>query len=110
MKVSYDEGVANHIGPESCGDVRKDMAEALTGGSTGRAIEPRNTLLSSADVLWVYGRQYHLGRQREIQVDSTRSKNPGTYGNSLHGNREVLVSTLRDGSKVRTVNPKGVRR
>ncbi len=111
MKVPYDEGVANHIDPESCGDVRKDMAEALTGESAGRAIEPRNeSILSSADDLWVCGRQYHPDRQREIRMNSTRSKNHGTHGNTLHGNREILVPTLLDCSKVRTVNPKGARR
>ena len=31
MKVPYGEGVAIHTGPESCGDVCKGMAEALTG-------------------------------------------------------------------------------
>jgi len=31
MKESYDEGVANHIGPESCAIVRESRGEALTG-------------------------------------------------------------------------------
>ncbi len=31
MKVSHDEGVANHIGPESCVHPRKVVREALTG-------------------------------------------------------------------------------
>ncbi len=31
MKESYDEGLANHIGPESCGGGSNAMAEALTG-------------------------------------------------------------------------------
>jgi hypothetical protein len=38
MKVPEDEGVANHIGPESCADVRKDIREALTGGKAGRVL------------------------------------------------------------------------
>src|SRR5215472_5234689 len=42
MKESCSEGVANHTGPESCGGPRKGSAEALTGESTGRDIEPRN--------------------------------------------------------------------
>ncbi len=36
MKESYDEGVANHIGPESCAFVREDRGEALTGVRAGR--------------------------------------------------------------------------
>lgn len=35
MKVSYDEDLANHIGPESCAYVRKGVREALTGESAG---------------------------------------------------------------------------
>ncbi len=46
--VPHDEGVANHIGPESCagdhescaGD-QEGVCEALTGDRIGRAIEPR---------------------------------------------------------------------
>ncbi len=36
MKESYDEGVANHIGPESCPFVREGRGEALTGVRAGR--------------------------------------------------------------------------
>jgi hypothetical protein len=41
MKESHSEGVADHTDPESCGEAREGLAEALTGESTGRAIEPR---------------------------------------------------------------------
>jgi len=41
MKEPHGEGVASHPGPESCGVTREGGAEALTGGSAGRAIEPR---------------------------------------------------------------------
>src|SRR2546421_11586537 len=34
MKESHSEGVANHIDPESCGEPREGLAEALTGEST----------------------------------------------------------------------------
>jgi hypothetical protein len=42
MKESNIEGIANHGGPESCVDFRKDAGEALTGVRAGWAIEPRN--------------------------------------------------------------------
>jgi hypothetical protein len=38
MKVSYDEDLANHIGPESCVCRRKAVDEALTGESAGRVL------------------------------------------------------------------------
>ena len=43
MKVLTMEGVANHMDPESCVDVRKGIGEALTGADAGRAIEPLKT-------------------------------------------------------------------
>ena len=36
MKESYDEGIASHIGPESCGGASNGAAEALTGERAGR--------------------------------------------------------------------------
>jgi len=38
MKVLHDEDLANHIGPESCVHSRKDVGEALTGGSAGQVL------------------------------------------------------------------------
>ncbi len=38
MKESYDEGLASHIGPESCGYGGNIIFEALTGGSAGRVL------------------------------------------------------------------------
>ena len=36
MKESYDEGLASHIGPESCATAREGGGEALTGVRAGR--------------------------------------------------------------------------
>jgi DDE superfamily endonuclease len=40
MKESYDEGLANHIGPESCAGSRKVTREALTGVCAGWVLSP----------------------------------------------------------------------
>ena len=37
MQVSYDEGLAIHIGPESCAVAREGFGEALTGGCVKKA-------------------------------------------------------------------------
>ena len=42
MKVQHGKDLANHSGPESCGDAREGVPEALTGETGGSAIEPRN--------------------------------------------------------------------
>ena len=44
MKVPYDEGVACHIGPESCVYLRKVVCEALTGESAGQVLSRENGL------------------------------------------------------------------
>ena len=49
MEVPYDEGVAGHIGPESCVCSRKAVGEALTGGKCGPGIEPRKVIFQGAD-------------------------------------------------------------
>src|SRR5260370_29416040 len=43
MKESYDEGLASHIGPESCGCVREDAGEALTGVRAGWVSNPERS-------------------------------------------------------------------
>ena len=42
MKLSHDEGIASHIGPESCAFVRKNKGEALTGERAGRVWSREN--------------------------------------------------------------------
>jgi hypothetical protein len=44
MKVSCDEGVASHVGPESCGDDRKVIVEALAGEGAGRVLSLENVI------------------------------------------------------------------
>ena len=43
MKESYNEGVASHIGPESCLDDPRGRGEALTGESIGGLLSSENT-------------------------------------------------------------------
>ena len=44
MQVSYDEGVAIHIGPESCAVAREGFGEALTGGRIGQPLSRESFL------------------------------------------------------------------
>ncbi len=64
MKVPHDEGLANHVSPESCGGSGNETADALTnsGGKRRRAIELRNYNCQGADLVAWEGRQYPLQR------------------------------------------------
>lgn len=116
MKVSCNKGVASHVGPESCGDDRKILVEALTGESAGRVLSLENLRVRSADVFASGGRQQRTIRYREGRSHSAWSKTPCTHrsisqeGKSLSfGSREIpglpwMVIQVRD------VNPKGERR
>jgi hypothetical protein len=50
MQESYDEGLASHIGPESCAVVCKGQGEALTGVRAGGVLscENRTSLTGSS--------------------------------------------------------------
>ena len=90
MKEPYGEGLASHTGPESCVAVRKSSDEALTGGSTGWVIEPRNSGRTGAPT---------PSRSAEGNIGSIVTARcyraprglwtPCTYGHILHGNREI---------------------
>ena len=51
MKVHCDEGVANHIGPESCVAHREVRLEALTGVHIGQPSSRESGLISGADAV-----------------------------------------------------------
>jgi transposase len=51
VKVPYDEEVANHIDPESCGYVREDIAEALTGAHVGQPLSDETLHNQSAHAI-----------------------------------------------------------
>ena len=38
MQVHYDEGIANHIGPEPCAGIREDVGEASAGERAGQPL------------------------------------------------------------------------
>jgi transposase len=51
VKVPYDEGVANHIGPESCAGGREAEREALTGVRVGQPLSGVRLPIRSANAL-----------------------------------------------------------
>ena len=78
--LSYGEGLANHTGPESCGDDRKVVAEALTAcaelvelGYVRAGYRATKTLHPERRRLASFGRQYRANRHREIRPGSAGS-------------------------------------
>ena len=89
MQVSCDEGVASHVDPESCGDDRKVVVEALTGERAGRVFSRVRQLLRDADAVRRCGRLHRVHRYREVCQSPARSQTPCTYADTLRGNREI---------------------
>ena len=125
MRESHNEGLASHIGPESCGGVRKGAVEALTGGGMDWVLSLENLRDRSADGLMSHGRQHRPVRQGENRPGSAWSKTPATHRHTL---REWPAAALLGASNgsfteagrssglilmhvgVRVVNPQGARR
>ena len=94
MRELYIEDLANHGGPESCVGVREGVGEALTGGSAGWAIEPRNPWFRGADVVAKGGRQHRRQRYRELSSDPARSVNLCMRGSFMGENGEIPWSPV----------------
>jgi len=110
MKESHDEGLAIHIGPDSCACIGNGISEEVTGESAGWVLSPEiKGNIPGADVLPIHGRQHRMLRYGKAYTDPAGSEAPCMHGNSLHGNREALRLALEDRAKVRTVNPEGER-
>jgi hypothetical protein len=88
MKELHVEGVATRNDPESCGQHRKVLVEALTGASMGAAIEPRK-YIPEADPVSVAGRQHGPSRHREARSVPAGSENRRTSRTFEHENREI---------------------
>jgi hypothetical protein len=91
VKVHCDEGLTNHIGPESCAAVREGVREALTGARAGQAIERRNFALREAHALLTaegnmaairFGKDRAVPRrQRPWHVRKSVAREPGGLHN-----------------------------
>ena len=51
MKVHYDEGVANRIGPEPCVGAREGTGEASVGECIGQPLSREKLLILGADAV-----------------------------------------------------------
>ena len=97
MEVQYKEGMANHLGPESCVFHREVKREALT-GETGRpAIEPRNLKSGTLTLFCQAESNMRHDDNRKPWISPTRSETlcmPGSYLS-----RSWEVSSVPDGTR-----------
>ena len=98
MQVSYDEGVAIHIGPESCAVAREGFGEALTGG---RQPSSRERVLFWVPTPCIRRKATHPGASSRASGRPGVVRDPGMCRRSLHGNREISRSTARQRPPVR---------
>ena len=110
MKESHSERLAIHTGPESCGAVREDSVEALTGEGAGRVLSRETYTLRNADAFRVGGRHNRRRRYREALPSSARSQTPSTLRSTLHGNREIPRSPKAEDGLGRIGKSEDVRR
>jgi hypothetical protein len=83
MKLSHDEGIASHIGPESCAFVRKTKGEALTGERAGRVWSRETPKVQGADaVLRVEGNTVRIDSARD--ASTLRGQRPRARTETLY--------------------------
>ena len=111
MEVSYGEGLAIHIDPESCAVVRKGKGEALTGVRAGRVLSREKERTDrGADAVRDCGRPHLARRYRERSWDPARSETPCMYGCTSLRNREIPRLPREESALGRIGKLEGVRR
>jgi len=109
MKVPYDEGVASHIGPESCACSRKAVGEVLTGGSVGRVLsrERSYTRVPTASCSTEGNTGYVVIARCILALRGHRPR--ARTEASRMGTGRSHIWPWQMAAKVRAVNPKGAR-
>ena len=91
MQVHYDEGVANHIGPEPCAGIREDVGEASVGERAGQPLSRDRKLIPGADAVCVAEGKCPRAPTQALGQPGVVEE-PGMHASSLYGNREISGS------------------
>ena len=100
MQVHHDEGVANRIDPESCASTREGIGEALTGERIGQPLS-RERFLFWVPTPCKWRKATRSGASSRAPGRPGVVRDPGMCRRSLHGNREISRSTVRQQPSVR---------
>ncbi len=87
VKVLYDEGVANRIGPEPCAVDREVGGEASAGGGAGQPLSRERFIPSADDVPVSEGETDRRECARTVRPGVVLD--PGMCSSSSRGNREI---------------------
>ena len=95
MRVPYDEGIANRIGPEPCADVREGVGEASVGECIGQPLSRESPFVPGADTVELVEGNMQ-GRDSASARATRRGRRPWHVQTLLvSGNRESSRSTAR---------------
>lgn len=98
MRVRYGEEVANRSGPESCGDAREGVTEALIGETNRPGIEPRNQESGTPTLLFVAEGYTEQDDNRKSCDGPARSEAPGMLGSLLNRSWEISSAPVPEGA------------
>jgi transposase len=108
VRVLYNEGVANHIDPESCTDGREAAREALTGAHVGQPLSGERLHIRGADAI-----QSAEGKTQvaisQVTCGPASSEDPGMRVRLAHGNREISAPPRASRALGREVEAEGCR-
>ena len=110
MRVLYEEGVAIHFGPESCGGGCEAVIEVLTGGVASWVLSREIEVNFRVPPPSLQARGNTGSADKARTVRALRGRRPHARTQALHtGTGRPYVWPPGDGLEVRGVNPKGVR-
>jgi len=82
VQVHYDEGIANHIGPEPCAGIREDVGEASAGERAGQPLSRDRKLIPGADAVCVA--EGHMSKSANASAWATRRGRRTWHARTLH--------------------------
>ena len=95
MRVHCDEGVATHVAPDPCAVLRKDDCEASVGERIAQPLSRESVRNSGDDVVHsTEGNTTLTGASLRAPAGPGVVLDPGMYGRSVRGNREITGSAI----------------
>jgi RNA-directed DNA polymerase len=105
MQEPYQQGLANHLGPQSCAGNRKVPGEALAGAHAGQPLSSEITT-SACRPCPDKGKATPAAPLSEELPDAAESKTLSMRGNSMRENRQTPATPAADGAAGRSEKAK----